>query len=313
MYRAHMNHTPIIFGLSGTKLTEQEIAFFSKARPIGFILFSRNIESKEQVKALTKSLRDLMQNEDIPIMIDQEGGRVARIKPPLMKEYKPAKYFGDMALSDLEKAVDATYENYLAMGKELISLGINVNCAPVADLLIEGADDIIGDRSFGSSVSIVSQLCDAACLGLMDADVHPIVKHIPGHGRATCDSHKDLPVVTTDLKTLEETDFRVFKSLSSLDVWAMTAHVKFDALDKDSCVTLSQKAISYIRNELGYEDHVIISDDMSMKALKGDIGENAAAAMLAGCDLILHCNGEMEEMKSIYSAIERLRQTEEAI
>lgn len=301
-----MNRLPIIYGFSGATLTAQEIEFFKKSQPVGFILFSRNIESAAQVKALTKSLREVAGYDEVPILIDQEGGRVARIKPPIMKEYKPAKHFGDMALTDIEEAVEAVYENYLALGQELSALGINVDCAPVADLFFADADNVIGDRSFGSDPTIVTQLCDAACLGLMDAGVQAIVKHIPGHGRAKCDSHKELPVVTTDLKTLEKTDFRVFKALSFLGVWAMTAHIKFDALDSENCVTESQKAIDYIRNELGYQDNVILSDDLSMKALKGSAGENAVNALLAGCDLVLHCSGDMAEMEDIYALVTKL-------
>ncbi len=294
---------PIIFGIKGLKLTDEELSFFKEAKPFGYILFARNIESKEQVSALTKSLRDLNGEENTPILIDQEGGRVARLRPPLVEKYPPAKHFGDEAQTDLPSACKATFENYKSIGKDLREFGINVDCAPVADLFIESAHAVIGDRSFSESVEVVTALCEAACSGLLSEGVQPIIKHIPGHGRAQCDSHKDLPVVPTDIATLKNTDFKVFENLSHLPVWAMTAHIVFTSIDQDNCITTSKIGMDHIRNSLGYKNHVIISDDLSMKALKNTTGENAVAALNAGCDLALHCNGRMDEMMDIYQSV----------
>ncbi|MCE2992529.1 MAG: ATP-dependent protease [Candidatus Jidaibacter sp.] len=305
---------PLIFGVSGTKLTKEEAEFFIEVNPFGYIIFSRNIESKAQVQELTNSLMALNPNRIPPILIDQEGGRVARLRPPLAKNYPTAQYFGEIAKRDLDAAYQEVLQNYYTIGLELKEFGINVDCAPVADLLFESADEIIGDRSFGSSVSIVSKLCEAACIGLIKSGVRPILKHIPGHGRAQCDSHKDLPIVTTDLPTLESTDFQVFKNLSSVsDAWVMTAHITFPAIDPYNCITTSKLGIHYIRNKLGYKDAKIISDDLSMKALKKTVGENAIAALQAGCDIALHCNGEIEEMFDVYESVCNLNDSQSSI
>ncbi|MDF3047796.1 MAG: beta-N-acetylhexosaminidase [Candidatus Midichloriaceae bacterium] len=305
---------PLIFGISGTKLTKEEIEFFKEVNPYGYILFARNIETKDQVRELTRSLTALNPNRVTPILIDQEGGRVARLRPPLAKDYPTAKYFGDIAKQDLDAAYQEVLQNYYNIGLELKEFGINVDCAPVADLLFESAHEIIGDRSFGSSVSIVTKLCEAACVGLKKSGVKPILKHIPGHGRAQCDSHEDLPIITTDLLTLESTDFQVFKNLSSiLDAWVMTAHIIFPVIDPDNCITTSKLGISYIRNRLGYKDTKILSDDLSMKALKKTVGENAIAALQAGCDIALHCNGKIDEMVDIYKSVCNLNTLQSSI
>lgn len=299
--------SPIIFGIEGKQLTEAEIKFFKSVNPFGYIIFARNIESKSQLLNLTNSIRNLNGDENIPISIDQEGGRVARLRPPLVRAYPPAKHFGDMARKDMKAAYEATFDNYSQIGMDLRECGINVNCAPVADLLVESAHDIIGDRSFGSSVEIAANLCKAAALGLIAAGIQPIIKHIPGHGRALCDSHEDLPIVSADLKTLEQTDFEVFRRLSHLSVWAMTAHIIFTEIDKDHCITTSKEGMDYIRHTLGYNSNLIMSDDLSMKALKNTPGQNAVAALNAGCDIALHCNGKMEEMVDIYESYLSIR------
>lgn len=301
------NISPLIFGISGKQLTTEEIKFFKGARPFGYIIFARNIESRPQLLELTNSLRDLSGDENIPILIDQEGGRVARLRPPLVAPYPAAKHFGDIAKTDMAAAYEATFDNYSQMGMDLRSLGINVNCAPVADLFDESAHNVIGDRSFGDSIEIVSNLCKAAVLGLSAAGVQAIIKHIPGHGRADCDSHEDLPIVSTDLKTLEKSDFEVFRRLSPLPAWAMTAHIIFTAIDDKQCVTTSKRAMDYLRNNLGYNNNLIMSDDLSMKALKGTPGQNAVAAINAGCDIALHCNGKMDEMVDVYRAYQAIR------
>jgi len=203
---------PVVFGIAGTSLTSEEIDFFKATNPCGYILFARNIESAEQLKNLTDSIRDVSNDENIPILIDQEGGRVARIKPPLMNAYPALNTFGEVANSSLEDAEQQTYQNYKNLGRDLKKFGINFNCAPVADLYFENADRIIGSRSFGSDPEIVAQLCKKAMEGLRDAGVTPIFKHAPGHGRANCDSHLDLPIIDTAIDELHDTDFKVYKA-----------------------------------------------------------------------------------------------------
>ncbi len=295
-----MSQLPVIFGLSGKTLTADEVKFFKRANPFGYILFARNIENAEQLRALTQSIKELSGDQNIPILIDQEGGRVARIRPPLCEEFKPAQFFGDIAKTDMPRARKMVYENARSLGKMLLSFGINVDCAPVADLYFDFADKIIGDRSFGDNVALVSELCRAAIYGFISVGVQPIVKHIPGHGRALCDSHLDLPIVQTTLSELEQTDFAVFKNLSDMPAWAMTAHVIFSEIDDANCITISKPGMEYLRKNLGYGEALIMSDDLSMKALKNSVGQNAVSSLYAGCDIALHCNGKMEEMEEIY-------------
>lgn len=295
---------PVVFGIAGKTLTQEEKDFFKATNPCGYILFARNIESAEQLKSLTDSIREVSNDPHIPILIDQEGGRVARIKPPLMKEYPPLNTFGLIANSSLDEAERQTYANYKNLGTDLKQFGINFNCAPVADLYFENADKIIGSRSFGSDPEVVAKLCKKAMEGLRDAGVTPIFKHAPGHGRANCDSHLDLPTVDTPLDELHKTDFKVFKDLQNEDAWVMTAHIKFTNIDPDNCITLSKKGIDFLRNELGLTNQTIVSDDLSMKALKGDLGQLAQQALVAGCDVVLHCNGNLHEMQQIASGME---------
>lgn len=293
---------PVIFGCEGTVLTAEEQTFFQAHQPYGFILFARNIDTPEQVQSLTASLRACVGRDDVPILIDQEGGKVARLKPPHFRDAPAAQIFAEMALTDIEKACEACYQNASDMGKELLSLGINVNCAPIADLLFEDAHDIIGSRSFGSDPDIVSRLARSMAKGLQDQGVTPIVKHIPGHGRASVDSHEGLPVVTTSLETLEKSDFIPFKQLCDLP-WAMTAHIVFTALDAKRPVTLSSSAIEYIRSAIGFKG-IIVTDDLSMKALEGSFADKVHQSLAAGCDIVLHCNGNMQEMQEIAEALE---------
>lgn len=286
-----------IFGLKGKYLSDNERRFFSANNPLGFILFSRNIEDKQQVKSLVAELRDSVGRADIPILIDQEGGRVARLKKPNFRSVPPAGDFAAIANYDLETAKEAVYVNARLMAAELDDLGINVDCAPVVDLLIPGAHDIIGDRAYGSDPLQVAVLARAVCDGLLDGRVVPVIKHIPGHGRAKADSHEALPVVDTDRETLEKTDFLAFKRLADAP-WAMTAHILYTAFDKDSPATHSSTLIRYIREIIGFNG-VLVSDDLSMKALQGSFAERTQNVMKAGCDLVLHCNGDMNEMEEI--------------
>jgi beta-N-acetylhexosaminidase len=291
-----LGNKAVIFGLQGVELSDVEREFFVRERPLGFILFKRNIESPAQVKKLVRQLKECVE-WDCPILIDQEGGRVARLKPPHWRNSPAVKYFADLAEKDMESAKEAAYMNARLIGEELYSLGINVDCAPVCDLVFDGAHDIIGDRSFGSEPEKAATLARQMAQGLADSGVLPIIKHIPGHGRARVDSHESLPVVDASLAELRKTDFVVFSKLADIP-WAMTAHITYTAIDAEHPATLSPKVINIIRNEIGF-DGIIISDDLSMKALQGTFTERAEGSIKAGCDLVLHCNGDMAEMLQV--------------
>lgn len=296
--------TSVIFGVEGLKITQEEKSFFKDVNPVGYIIFSRNIESKEQVQRLCDEFRNLSGIEDTPIMIDQEGGRVARLRPPLFRDHKAAEYFGKLALTDIEAAKEATFINHLLIGRQLKEFGINFDCAPVCDLRFDYAHEIIGTRSFGSDPLIVAELANAAAEGLKAASVVPIIKHIPGHGRALLDSHEDLPVVDTSLEELENSDFKVFRNVRTHD-WAMTAHIIFDSLDISNPVTHSKKAVNYLRENIGFKN-ILITDDLSMNALKGSYSQRAKKSYEAGCDVLLHCNGKMNEMKEIAKEVKKI-------
>ncbi|MBN8531802.1 MAG: beta-N-acetylhexosaminidase [Alphaproteobacteria bacterium] len=300
----------VIFGCEGLKLTEWERGFFAKSDPLGFILFARNCESPAQVKALVAELRASVGRPDAPILIDQEGGRVARLKPPHWRHCPPAGAFAAFMAVDKEAAAKAVYLNARLIAAELAGLGITVDCAPLADIPVPGAHDIIGDRAYGLEPHQVSTLARRMGQGLIDGGVIPVLKHIPGHGRATADSHESLPVVDADIETLRKTDFQPFKALKDLP-WGMTAHILYTALDKERVATLSPTVIALIREELGF-DGLLLSDDISMKALAGSFAERTKAVLDAGCDVVLHCNGKREEMEEIASAARPLTQAAES-
>jgi beta-N-acetylhexosaminidase len=289
---------PIIFGLKGLKLLPEEIDFFKEINPYGYILFKRNCESKSQVQDLVSHLKSLNVRPFVPILIDQEGGRVSRLKAPVFKEFPPALSFIEQAKGDIDLACKLVFDNYYAIALELAELGINVNCAPMADILFDFSHDIIGDRSFGRSHAIVSRLANACCEGLIAGKVLPVIKHIPGHGRATLDSHFDLPIVSTDYATLDSTDFEVFRNLSSQS-FAMTAHIIYEAIDKTAAATLSKPVIDIIRDKINFKN-ILMTDDLSMKALSAlSLKERAEKSLASGCDILLHCNGEIDEMREI--------------
>jgi superoxide dismutase len=293
---------PMIFGLHGTRLTEAEKILFNRAKPSGYILFSRNISDIPQLKELVNQLKEVS-GDNIDIYIDQEGGRVARLKPPLFRKCPPAYSFTELAEnSTLEDGLKALYDNYYNITKDLLDIGINVNCVPCADLQFDGADIIIGDRSFGTDPEVVTEFCSIVMKAVKDAGGKYIIKHIPGHGRAKVDSHLALPTIDESLDELKSTDFKVFKNLSNQGAdMAMTAHIVFNCLDNKNPVTLSPNAIKYIRQELGFKG-ILISDDINMKALNGDLAEIAIKAIDSGCDLVLHCNGDLNEMTHICEA-----------
>ncbi len=287
-----------IFGCAGAQLTPDERAFFRETQPYGFILFARNVESPDRLRALVDDMRATVNDESAPVLIDQEGGRVARLKPPQWKARPPARRFGDLHASDPEAAREAAYLNARLIAQELRELAINVDCVPVLDVPAEGASDVIGDRAFSRDVSVIIDLGRAVIDGMIDGGVLPVMKHIPGHGRAGADTHLELPHVTTDAAVLSASDFVTFRSLNPCPL-AMTAHVVYDAIDPQRPATTSPKVIrDVIRGEIGF-DGLLMSDDLSMNALSGPISARAKSALFAGCDIVLHCNGSMEEMRDV--------------
>ena len=290
---------PVVFGLSCTALSPDERAFFRDSNPLGFILFQRNCETPDQVRALVAALRDSVGRADAPVLIDQEGGRVARLKPPHWPAYPAAAV---MAALGGTKAREAAWLGARLIADDLAMLGITVDCAPVLDIPVTGADPIIGDRAWGDNPALVAARGLAVCDGLLAGGVLPIIKHIPGHGRGTVDSHKGLPVVATKRAELDSTDFAPFRALAGAP-WAMTAHILYSDIDSERCATLSPRVIGdVIRTSIGF-DGVLVSDDLSMQALGGSLQDRARGALEAGCDLVLHCNGELTEMSSIAAAI----------
>jgi beta-N-acetylhexosaminidase len=290
---------PAIFGLSGPELAAEERRFFRDSNPLGFILFARNCASPDQLRLLVDELRAAVGRSDAPVLIDQEGGRVARLTPPGWAAYPAAARIAALGGT---RARDAAWLGARLIADDLGQLGITVDCMPVLDLPAPGADPIIGDRAYGSAPAIVAELGRAVCEGLLAGGVLPVIKHIPGHGRGGVDSHLALPRVTATLAELEATDFAPFRALNTMP-WAMTAHILYSAIDADSPATLSTRLIArVIRAGIGF-DGVLISDDLSMQALGGSLAERARAALAAGCDLVLHCNGKMAEMTGIAHTI----------
>jgi beta-N-acetylhexosaminidase len=307
---------PLFLGLSGLALTADEAALFRAANPAGYILFKRNVDSPDQVRALTQSLRDLA-GRDVPILIDQEGGRVARLRPPHWPSFPTGEIFGLLYDKAPITAIEACRLNALALAALLKDLGINVDCLPLLDVRDPGGHDIIGDRAFGAEPMVVSALGKAVLDGFQAGGICGVVKHIPGHGRARADSHLELPVVTTSREELER-DFEPFRRLADAPM-AMTAHITYTALDEARCATLSPTVIDFIRHDLGFGG-LLMSDDLGMHALGNplsgghppgsnalaDFGARALACLDAGCDIALHCSGDFAEMRSIVEAAPRM-------
>lgn len=295
---------PCIVGVSGTKLTAQERDFLSEHQPWGFIIFARNCEDPEQLSQLVADLKSCVTHKDVPILIDQEGGRVARLKPPHWPSFPSAGYFVDIAVQQgIEVACEAVYSNYADIAHMLSQLGINVNCVPMVDVLFPTSDGIIGDRAFGSNVEHIIRLAHAVVEAMAVHDVLPVLKHIPGHGRATADSHKTLPVVDVTVEQLREIDFVPFKALANSCPLGMTAHIVYSAIDSQHCATQSPDILRVIREEIGFTN-ILMTDDLSMHALKGTFADRARISLEAGCDIVLHCNGEMDEMVDMMSALQ---------
>ena len=300
-----MGISAAIFGCEGPDLQAGEREFFREHQPWGFILFARNIQTREQVSELTASLRACVDHEDVPVLIDQEGGRVRRLRPPVWPDYPAARRFGEIYCEDKEEGLRFTWLQSRLMAEDLSQLGINVDCLPVLDVPIESAHEVIGDRAYSRDPEEVADMGLAASNGLLAGGVLPVIKHIPGHGRALADSHEQLPVVDVSKDVLEQTDFLPFCRLNNMPL-AMTAHVVYSQIDPDYPATTSVRVIDQIiRRQIGF-DGLLMSDDLSMKALSGDFFQRTQQAFGAGCDVVLHCNGLMEEMKAIVPAVPEL-------
>ena len=287
-----------ITGVSGTALTDDERAFLRDQRPWGFILFKRNIETPDQVVRLVEEMRSAIGQPGAPVLIDQEGGRVQRLQPPQWPVYPPGAVFGALYDVDRETGLEAARLSSRLIAADLADLGITVDCLPLADVPVPGADSVIGNRAYGTTPEKGAEIARAVTDGLAQGGVLPVLKHIPGHGRATADSHFRLPTVDTQAAELAKTDFAAFKPLADLPM-AMTAHVVFSAIDPAQPATTSATIIEQvIRGTIGFQG-LLMSDDVSMNALQGSIAERTRASFTAGCDVVLHCNGKLDEMSQV--------------
>ncbi|MEM6848384.1 MAG: beta-N-acetylhexosaminidase [Pseudomonadota bacterium] len=289
-----MAPAPLIVGLSGTALTPDETAFLADLKPLGIILFARNVGTADELRALIDKAKSAAQTD--LVFIDQEGGRVQRLKPPLAPIYPPARRIGELFAIDQAAGLRAARLHGQLIAADCLAFGITVPCIPVADVPIPGANDVIGDRAYGLDPAEVSALAKAAAEGVLAAGALPVVKHIPGHGRAMVDSHLELPTVDAPLDILAE-DFGPFKTMANFPI-AMTAHVRYTAIDEAAPATLSAPAIDLIRNTIGFGG-LLLTDDICMHALAGPVEKDGAASLSAGCDVVLHCNGNMAEMVAL--------------
>src|SRR6478672_5871671 len=293
-----MNRRAFITGVSGPELSAAEREFIRTARPWGFILFKRNIETPAQVTNLVQELREAIGDPEAPVLVDQEGGRVQRLGPPHWPVYPAGAVFG--VLYDIDSALGLAAARLSArlIAADLSELGITVDCLPLADVPVPGADAVIGNRAYGTKADKVAAIGRAVTEGLEQGGILPVLKHIPGHGRATADTHFRLPVVDTPKAELERTDFAAFRPLADLPM-AMTAHVVFSALDRAHPATTSATIIEeVIRGVIGFQG-LLMSDDVSMNALAGSIAERTRAIFNAGCDMVLHCSGKLDEMREV--------------
>jgi beta-N-acetylhexosaminidase len=287
-----------ITGVSGLELGAEEREFIGRERPWGFILFKRNVETPEQVARLVGEMRKAVDQPDAPVLIDQEGGRVQRLSPPHWPVYPPGSVFDRLYDIDPGLGLTAARLSSRLIASDLSALGITVDCLPLADVPVAGADAVIGNRAYGTEPGKVAAIARAVTEGLEQGGILPVLKHIPGHGRATADTHFRLPEVDTPRSELERTDFAAFRPLADLPM-AMTAHVVFSALDPAHPATTSATIIrQVIRGVIGFQG-LLMSDDVSMNALSGSIGERTQAIVAAGCDMVLHCNGKLDEMRDV--------------
>jgi len=287
-----------ISGCSSTRLTEGERAFFRDVRPCGLILFRRNCENPEQVRALVDAFHEEVGSDEPLVLIDQEGGRVQRLAPPLWRRYPSGRFFGGLHARDPEMAWRRRALGARLIARDLAALGITVNCAPVLDVPVPGAHDVIGDRAYGTTVSQVAALGRAVAEGYLEGGILPVIKHIPGHGRAGADSHHALPVIDASRAELAETDFQPFRAMADMPL-AMTAHILIPAIDPALPASISSTIIhDVIRSEIGF-DGLLMCDDIGMKALSGGVDTLSRAVLDAGCDVVLHCNGNFAEMTAV--------------
>jgi beta-N-acetylhexosaminidase len=295
-----------VSGCSGLMLTAEETAFFREANPWGLILFKRNIETPGQVRQLTAAFRSAVGRPDAPVLIDQEGGRVQRMRPPHWPKYPAPKFFGDLFGQNHDAALRAAWLGARLIADDLHSVGIIIDCLPCLDVRFPDTVDAIGDRAFSEDPEVVAKLGRAMADGALAGGVLPVIKHIPGHGRARVDSHLELPRVEADHSSLESVDFRPFKALSDVSL-GMTAHIVYERIDPQTAGTQSAKVIGdIIRGEIGF-DGCLMSDDISMKALGGSFEDRTRKIIAAGCDIVLHCNGDMDEMRAVAEVVPDLR------
>lgn len=291
----------MILGAGGLTLSAEEKSLYRDERPWGFILFARNVSEPDQIRDLVAEMRACVDNPAAPVFIDQEGGRVQRLRPPLAQTYPPGAAIGALYRRDREAGLRAAWLMSRLHADDLMRYGINADCLPVLDVPIEGAHDVIGNRAYGNDPDTVAALGRAAAEGLLAGGVLPVIKHIPGHGRALADSHLALPEVDASHDALSAHDFPPFKALNDMPM-AMTAHVVYTALDAERPATTSARVIGdIIRGEIGF-DGLLMSDDLSMRALSGDFADRTEASLAAGCDVVLHCNGVMDEMRPVARA-----------
>lgn len=300
-----MAQKALIAGCSGPEFTAAERSFFREHRPCGLILFARNCVSRDQIAGLAGAARDCVAGDELLVLVDQEGGRVQRMGPPRWRKYPAARAFGRLYETDRGEGVEAARAVARLMARDLYEAGINANCAPVLDVPAPGAHEIIGDRAYGADPRTIIALARAFAQGLLDGGVLPVVKHIPGHGRARVDSHKDLPVIGASLEELSGTDFKPFAALNDLPL-AMTAHVVLSALDDVAPASVSAHIISQvIRKQIGFGG-LVMSDDLDMAALTGTVAERARGVIAAGCDVALHCSGKLADMAAVADAVPEL-------
>jgi beta-N-acetylhexosaminidase len=293
-----------ITGLAGLSLTASERSFLRDAEPWGLIIFKRNVSTPDQITELTQSFRDCV-GWQAPVFVDQEGGRVQRLGPPHWPVYPPGARYGEIYDRDPASGAAAARLAGHLIAADLRPVGIDADCLPLGDVPLAGSDQVIGDRAYGSEAGKVAAIAKAIAEGLQAGGVLPVLKHLPGHGRANADSHHKLPVVDTDRKTLEETDFAAFRALASLPI-GMTAHVVFSAFDPVAPATTSVTMVrQVIRGFIGFRG-LLMTDDISMNALSGTIAERSHAALAAGCDVVLHCNGDMREMEAVAAEAPKL-------
>lgn len=299
------NPRAVIFGCAGRTLAREEARFFRDSDPLGFILFARNVDTPEQVRALCNELRDTVGRDDAPVLIDQEGGRVQRLAPPHWRDVPAPGVFADLHARNPEAAAEAARLNARLIAHDLNSLGISVDCLPVLDMPQPDSHPFLTGRAAGSTIEQSTLLGRATCEGLLAGGVLPVIKHLPGHGRATVDSHHDLPRVEASIEELQDFDFAPFKALCRMP-WAMTAHIVYTAIDDQQPVSTSAIAVkNIIRDAIGFQGF-LVSDDIGMNALRGTVAERAANGLRAGLDTVLHCSGVLSEMIGVSHAVEAM-------